>query len=157
MFIGGLNWETTDGKRSPNSVPRELITDLFAPRIPQRLFLAVWRSHRVHSDARWRYWSIAWFRLPYLQGPKDSECCYGQGTLFRRENCEFLPQPKEKEKKKKKEAVSLARSDTMLYRLILSVPFPETSRRKRARFLLAVSARKQPMRSSKITLRNSDV
>lgn len=45
MFIGGLNWETTDGRQSTESMQEAERVLIFIHRLSQGVFLAVRRSH----------------------------------------------------------------------------------------------------------------
>jgi hypothetical protein len=54
MFIGGLNWETTEGMRnSAPSLSYELVgTSLLTHgRLSQELLHTIWRGQRMHCHA----------------------------------------------------------------------------------------------------------
>lgn len=132
MFIGGLNWETTDGRHSTASLHSTSICTDPALRFSQRVLLTIRRSHGVHSDARWCHRPIARLRLSYIQRPQDSQRCYGQGTLPGRQDCKLSP--------------SFFLTQTLQIctdqnydpkRLTPNVPFPEMNKRKPARYSLA--------------------
>lgn len=82
MFIGGLNWETTDRKSPQCNSPLDFPNN-FLLRISQGLLHTIWRGHRVHSHARRRDWPLTWIRFPHLQGPQDCKHCHGEGALPR--------------------------------------------------------------------------
>lgn len=91
MFIGGLNWETTEGTRS-RTVPLKHVVicsgstsiecrRLTLIRLSQELLHPVRRGQRVHRHARLRNWSLTRIWLLDFQGPEMRQYCYGQGAL----------------------------------------------------------------------------
>lgn len=91
MFIGGLNWETTDRKFSHVltcpcvflHIPEayDIYWMLLFYRISKGIFLAVWRSHWVYCNAWRRVRSISRFRISHFQGCKNRQHSDGQGAL----------------------------------------------------------------------------
>ncbi len=84
MFIGGLNWETTDRMYpSLNTIiTTSPVSDLLSyTRIAQRLLFDIRRSPRMHSHARWRQRALQGLRLSYLQRPEDRQRSNGERTL----------------------------------------------------------------------------
>lgn len=50
MFIGGLSWETSDGSYTPQKAAVDT-RNLIHVRVPQGVFLTIWRGGRMHSHA----------------------------------------------------------------------------------------------------------
>lgn len=87
MFIGGLNWETTDRESTrPSCLCGAVILLTFERpkfRVTEGILLTIWRSTRMHGDARWRQWEVAWFWLLDVQGSQNSQHSDGQRALLR--------------------------------------------------------------------------
>jgi hypothetical protein len=83
MFIGGLNWETTEGMYCPTMSLVQPVAEAmtshnfyvqiyiltYHARILEGLLLTIRRGQRMHRHARFSYWSLARIRFPYFQGP----------------------------------------------------------------------------------------
>lgn len=82
MFIGGLNWETTDGEQCTELMQEAEHVLILVFRFPEGVLLTVRRGYRVHGHARRRYWSVTRLWLFDIQRPEDGQCCYGQGALL---------------------------------------------------------------------------
>ena len=87
MFIGGLNWETTDRElalicrsRDKHALGAEANPAVFS-RISQGLLFTVWRSCGMHRYEGWRYRAFAWVWVSYFQRCKNGQHCHGQGAL----------------------------------------------------------------------------
>lgn len=91
MFIGGLNWETTDrtfqSKTSWISLDGLLIS--ITHRITSWLLLTIWRSSRMYGHARQCNTTFSRFRFPHIPRSQDREHCYGEGALSRWKNCKL--------------------------------------------------------------------
>ena len=66
MFIGGLNWDTTDGTGLCTVFHSMSSTKLVCyTRITQKVLHPVWQSRRLHNHAR-LHGSFQMFRVPHI-------------------------------------------------------------------------------------------
>jgi hypothetical protein len=84
MFIGGLNWETTEGMRHPVPSCSHVsvgISLLIHYRLSQELLHTIWRGQRMHCHARLCDWPLTRIRFPHLQRPEMRQHRHGEGAL----------------------------------------------------------------------------
>jgi hypothetical protein len=83
MFIGGLNWDTTDGTYSAHytSSYTVVLKEDTVRRITPGLLYAVRKSRCVHNYARC-CGSVEMFCLFNLRGTGERQCRNGQGTFL---------------------------------------------------------------------------
>ena len=85
MFIGGLNWETTDRTSNHISTVHCVLgnSNCCHSRISQGLLFTIRRGLGVHSYAGQRYREIERFRISYVQRSQNRQHGHGQRALPR--------------------------------------------------------------------------
>lgn len=80
MFIGGLNWETTDRMLHPIEIVLRYLVECnltVETRIAERLLLPIRGGTRMHRNARQCYWPLSRLWFLDIQGPQDCQHCDG--------------------------------------------------------------------------------
>lgn len=89
MFIGGLNWDTTDGTGLRTVFHSMSSTKLACyTRIAQKILLPVWQSRRLHHHAG-LHWPLQMFCVSYFRRPGVGQCSYGARALPGWKDCAF--------------------------------------------------------------------